>query len=77
VQDQADRIPPRPVANDRPAEQLDVVIAAAQKQLVERLLERPDDRGDGSAGRATQSPGPHHIRAHRTVTTALLKEAEL
>ena len=52
-----DRVPPVS-PHDRPAEQFDVVVAAREQELVERLLERPDGRGDRTANGATQRASP-------------------
>jgi hypothetical protein len=44
-------------ASDRLAEDLDVVVAALEEELVERLLERPDSRGTHAADGSSKSAG--------------------
>ena len=54
---------PAVAARDRLAEQLDVVVAAAEDELVERLLERPHGRRDRAADGAPQRAGAVDPRA--------------
>lgn len=48
---------PAVAARDRLAEQLDVIEAAPEGELVERLLDRPDGRGDGATDGSSQRAG--------------------
>jgi hypothetical protein len=51
-------------AHHSTAEQLDVVILAAEHELVERLLERPNGRRDRAADGPPQRAGAIDARAH-------------
>ena len=57
VEDESEAVPAGAVA-DGSAEELDVVVAAGEEELVERLRERPDAGGEGAAeGAAERTDG--------------------
>jgi hypothetical protein len=63
VEGEADAVPARAVA-DGSAEELDVVVAAGEKELVEGLLERPDAGGEGAGERASERTDGDAAGAH-------------
>jgi hypothetical protein len=54
---------PTIAANERSAEQLDVIETTAEYELVERLLECPNSRSDRAADGAPQRAGTVDARA--------------
>src|SRR5947209_8330279 len=58
VQREPGRVPPRPVARHRLAEQLDVVVRAVEEPLVEGHLRRPDARRNDAGGGASRGRCP-------------------